>query len=54
MATASAGLGWGGQDECAQRLLFCIAMGGSGWKPLLRGQSGVRGLCPLGVRTGRS
>lgn len=54
MATADTGLGWAGQDECAQWPPFFTATGGSGWKPLLREQSGVRGFCPLGVRTGRS
>lgn len=39
-----------GQDECARRWPFFSAAGGSGWKPLLREKSGVRGLCPLGVR----
>lgn len=43
-----------GQDECTQQPPSLTAMGGSGWKSLLREQRGVRGLCPLGMRTGRS
>lgn len=48
--------GWGGLGRMSAHsgCRSSLPWGGSGWKLLHRDQRGVRGLCPLGVRTGRS